>query len=28
VVKRILHETPSREGELERDERFKKIFAS
>ena len=28
VVKRILHETPSREGELEKDDRFKKIFAS
>ena len=27
VVKRILDETPSREGELEKDERFKKIFA-
>jgi MoxR-like ATPase len=28
VVERILKETPSREGELTRDERFKKIFAS
>jgi MoxR-like ATPase len=28
VVDRILKETPSREGELTRDERFKKIFAS
>ncbi len=28
VVKRILEETPSREGELEKDDRFKKIFAS
>jgi MoxR-like ATPase len=27
VVKRMLEETPSREGELEKDERFKKIFA-
>jgi MoxR-like ATPase len=27
VVKRLLDETPSREGELEKDERFKKIFA-
>ena len=27
VVKRMLDETPSREGELEKDERFKKIFA-
>lgn len=27
VVKQILRETPSREGELERDERFKKIFS-
>jgi MoxR-like ATPase len=28
VIKRLLEETPSREGELEKDERFKKIFAS
>src|SRR5229473_2064151 len=28
VIDRILKETPSREGELTRDERFKKIFAS
>src|SRR5438034_6745297 len=28
VVERILKETPSREGELTKDERFKKIFAS
>ena len=28
VVERIIRETPSREGELTRDERFKKIFAS
>jgi MoxR-like ATPase len=27
VVKRMLEETPSREGDLEKDERFKKIFA-
>jgi MoxR-like ATPase len=27
VVKKILDETPSREGDLEKDERFKKIFA-
>ncbi|MEO2089526.1 MAG: MoxR family ATPase, partial [Gemmataceae bacterium] len=27
VVKRLIDETPSREGELERDDRFKKIFA-
>ena len=27
VVRRILDETPAREGELDRDERFKKIFA-
>ena len=27
VVKQILRETPSREGELEKDERFKKIFS-
>jgi MoxR-like ATPase len=27
VVKRLLEETPSREGELQQDERFKKIFA-
>ena len=27
VIRRILDETPSREGELEKDERFKKIFA-
>jgi MoxR-like ATPase len=28
VIERMLKETPSREGELTRDERFKKIFAS
>jgi MoxR-like ATPase len=28
VVKRLLEDTPSREGELTKDERFKKIFAS
>jgi MoxR-like ATPase len=28
VVKKLIEETPSREGELTRDERFKKIFAS
>ena len=28
VIERILQETPSREGELTRDERFKRIFAS
>jgi len=28
VIKRLLEETPSREGELQKDERFKKIFAS
>jgi MoxR-like ATPase len=28
VVKKLLDETPSREGELQKDERFKKIFAS
>jgi MoxR-like ATPase len=28
VIERLLKETPSREGELTRDERFKKIFAS
>ncbi len=28
VVKKLLDETPSRESELQRDERFKKIFAS
>jgi MoxR-like ATPase len=28
VVKKLLEETPTREGELTRDERFKKIFAS
>jgi MoxR-like ATPase len=28
VVEKLLRETPSREGELTRDERFKKIFAS
>src|SRR6266403_1252476 len=28
VVERLLKETPSREGELTKDERFKKIFAS
>ncbi len=28
VVEKILQETPSREGDLEKDERFKKIFSS
>ena len=28
VVKKLLEETPSRDGELTKDERFKKIFAS
>jgi MoxR-like ATPase len=28
VVKKLIEETPSREGELQKDERFKKIFAS
>jgi MoxR-like ATPase len=28
VIQRIIEETPSREGELNRDDRFKKIFAS
>jgi MoxR-like ATPase len=28
VIKRILDETPEKEGDLERDERFKKIFAA
>jgi MoxR-like ATPase len=28
VIERLIKETPSREGELTRDERFKKIFAS
>jgi MoxR-like ATPase len=28
VVKRLLEETPDKEGELEKDERFKKIFAT
>ena len=28
VIKKLLEETPSKEGELTRDERFKKIFAS
>jgi len=28
VIKKVLEETPSREGELTRDERFKRIFAS
>ena len=28
VIKRLLEETPSREGDLQKDERFKKIFAS
>jgi MoxR-like ATPase len=28
VVKKILEETPSRDNELQRDERFRKIFAS
>ena len=28
VIKKLLQETPEKEGELTRDERFKKIFAS
>ena len=28
VIQRLVSETPSREGELTKDERFKKIFAS
>jgi MoxR-like ATPase len=28
IIDKLLKETPSREGELTRDERFKKIFAS
>ena len=28
VIEKILKETPSREGDLEKDERFKKIFSS
>ena len=28
VIKKLLEETPTREGELQRDERFRKIFAS
>ena len=28
VIEKLLEETPSREGELTTDERFKKIFAS
>ncbi len=28
VVKKLLEETPEKEGDLTRDERFKKIFAS
>ncbi len=28
VVEKLLEETPSKEGELTRDERFQKIFAS
>ena len=28
VVKKLIEETPSKESELTRDERFKKIFAS
>lgn len=28
VIKKLLEETPSRKGDLEKDERFKKIFAS
>ena len=28
VVKRLMEETPTRDGDLERDERFKKIFTS
>jgi MoxR-like ATPase len=28
IVKKLLEETPTRVGDLERDERFKKIFTS
>ena len=28
VIRKLLEETPSKESELSRDERFKKIFAS
>jgi MoxR-like ATPase len=28
VIKKLLEETPSKDSELTRDERFKKIFAS
>jgi len=28
VIEKLVRETPSREGELTKDERFKKIFAS
>ena len=28
VIKKLLEETPTRVGELEKDERFKKIFTS
>ena len=28
VIEKLIRDTPSREGELTRDERFKKIFAS
>jgi MoxR-like ATPase len=28
VIKKLLEETPSREGELQRDERYKKIFST
>jgi hypothetical protein len=28
VIEKLLKETPSREGELARDERFRRIFAS
>jgi MoxR-like ATPase len=28
VIEKLLQETPTREGELQKDERFKKIFAA
>jgi MoxR-like ATPase len=28
VIEKLLQETPAREGELQKDERFKKVFAS
>ena len=28
VISRLIEETPTREGELQKDERFKKIFAT